>query len=98
MDGVSGEVVELVKAVGAIITPILLAWITYRTNQTHKAVNSTATILAEKAAIVAENLSAEQDKNSLLSARVARLEERAERTQQVQDMKDAAALPPPGTP
>lgn len=94
-DVVSGGVIEFIKAVGAIITPIALAWIAYRTNQTHKAVNSTASLLAEKAVEKEKELTAERDKSAAAFETIARLRATAEGKQNVQDVKDAIAFTPP---
>lgn len=85
-------VIEGVKAVGAIITPIAVAYIAVMANRTHKAVNSTALALAEVAKAKDAQLTAEQDKNSVLARENARLRQMADGKQVAQDLKDAGAL------
>ena len=92
------QIADGVKDYLVVLTPIILAWIAYRTNQTHKAVNSTASLLAEKAVEKEKELTAEKDKSAALGETVARLRATAEGKQNVQDVKDALAVMPPVVP
>lgn len=69
-------------AAGLVLVAAIGGFNLWNGQRIHKAVNSTATKMAE-------DLKAEQDKNSTLSARVSQLEERAEGKQVAQDLKDA---------
>lgn len=90
-DAVSGfgMVLEFLRAVGPIITPIFLAWITWRTNQTHKAVNSTATILAEEKKVDQLRINAQD-------ATIAQLRAESAAAHQATEVREARAMPPQG--